>query len=299
LNRKTFTQYLPDKSNPNSLSNTTVYAIYSDRTGNIWLATDLGINKYDPVSGGFIHYLHNEADANSVIHNEILSFYEDTKQNLWIGTYGKGIDKFNPINNKFTHFADIEQLSTAVVYGILEDENGNLWLSTNNGIIKFREESGEINQFSIEDGLQSNEFNGTSFFKSTSGEMFFGGQYGFNSFFPKDVNVDSVQPKIILSDLLVQNKSVIPGEDSPISGHISEIKEIILNYRQNNFTLYFSALHFANPELNHYKYKLEGFDSDWIDVGIKDSFLIPVFLIKPIHSGLKHQTVTECGMKKD
>ncbi len=143
----------------------------------------------------------------------------------------------------------------------------HLWLSTNNGIIKFNPARGEINQFSIEDGLQSNEFNGTSYFKSHTGEMFFGGQYGFNSFFPNTVVKDSVSPKIILSDLQVGNSSVSPGENSPIGQHINEVKEIMLNHRQNNFTLYFSALHFANPLKNRYKYRLVGFDKDWIDAG--------------------------------
>ncbi len=269
IEAETFTQYLPDTANPASISNTTVYAIFGDSAGNIWLATDFGINKFDPSSGGFIHYVHHPGDDNSIIHNELLSFCEDSKGDLWIGTYGNGLDRFSPATGTFTHFSDVEQLKTAVIYGILEDDSGNLWLSTNNGIIKFNPVTREINQFSIEDGLQSNEFNGTSYFKSQSGEMFFGGQYGFNSFFPQEVVIDSSPPKIILSDLQVRNESVLPGEDSPIKTHINEVKEILLNYKQNNFTLYFSALHYANPSLNHYKYKLEGFDDDWIDVGNK------------------------------
>ncbi len=269
IETETFTQYLPDTANPASISNTTVYSIFGDASGNIWLATDYGINKFDPASGGFLHYVHNPGDENSIIYNEILSFCEDSKGDLWIGTYGNGLDRFSPVTGTFTHFSDIGQLKTAVIYGILEDDSGNLWLSTNNGIIKFNPVSREINQFSIEDGLQSNEFNGTSYFKSQSGEMFFGGQYGFNSFFPHDVVIDSSPPKIILSDLQVRNVSVLPGEDSPIKVHVNEVKDILLNYKQNNFTLYFSALHYANPSLNRYKYKLEGFDDDWIDVGNK------------------------------
>ncbi len=145
----------------------------------------------------------------------------------------------------------------------------NLWLSTNNGIIKFNPERQQINQFSIEDGLQSNEFNGTSYFKSNTGEMFFGGQYGFNCFFPNMVVKDSVAPKIIISAFEVSNRLVSPGRNSPINQHISEVKEIRLNYRQNNFTLYFSALHYANPGKNHYRYMLEGFDKEWIDAGTR------------------------------
>jgi ligand-binding sensor domain-containing protein len=266
---ETFTQYTPDPDDPNCLSNLTVYCIYGDRVGNIWLATDFGINRFDPSTGGFIHYTHNENDTSTVIYNEILSFYEDNQGNLWVGTYGKGLDKFDMKKQTFTHFTGIRQLSTAVIYGILQDDQENLWLSTNNGIIKFNPARGEINQFSIEDGLQSNEFNGTSYYKSLTGEMFFGGQYGFNSFFPNAVVKDSVSPRIILSDLQVGNSSISPGDHSPIGQHINEVKEIMLNHRQNNFTLYFSALHFANPMQNHYKYRLVGFDKDWIDAGTR------------------------------
>jgi streptogramin lyase len=262
-------QYVPDPSNPHSISNLTVYCIYGDRSGNIWLATDYGMNRFDPSTGGFIHYIHNDEDSSTIIHNEILSFLEDDKGNLWIGTYGKGLDEFNIEKKKFTHVKNIRQLSTAVIYGILQDNLQNLWLSTNNGIIKFIPEGQQINQFSIEDGLQSNEFNGTSYFKSNTGEMFFGGQYGFNCFFPNKVVKDSVAPRIIISALQVSNRLVSPGRNSPINQHISEVKEIRLNYRQNNFTLYFSALHYANPEKNHYRYMLEGFDQEWIDAGTR------------------------------
>ncbi len=266
---ETFKQYVPDSANPKSISNSTVYAIYGDSKGNVWLATDMGVNLYDPESDGFIHFIHKEKDDSSIIHNEILCFHEDARNNIWIGTYGKGLDKFDPVHRKFTHFSDIPELSTAVIYGILEDMQGNFWMSSNSGIIKFNPKSRELKEFNIEDGLQSNEFNGTSYFMNNTGEMFFGGQYGFNSFYPKEVKIDTIVPKIILSDLQVHNISIAPGEQSPIDRDISEAKEIILNYKQNNFTLYFSALHFANSSLNRYKYKLEGFDKDWIDIGNK------------------------------
>jgi len=266
LESELLTRYVPDPDNPKSLSNLTVYCIYGDRSGEIWLATDYGINKYDPSTDGFVHYVHDKADSTSVIHDEILSFLEDKKGNLWIGTYGKGLDRFDMTGRNFSH-PRIRQLSTGVIYGILQDDLENLWLSTNNGIIKYNPAKGEVNQFTIEDGLQSNEFNGTSYYKSYTGEMFFGGQYGFNSFFPNAVIKDSIPPRIIMSGLQVGNRSVVPGKHSPIDRHISEAKEIHLSYRQNNFTLYFSALHFANPDQNRYKFKLEGFDKDWIEAG--------------------------------
>jgi hypothetical protein len=198
----------------------------------------------------------------------LLTIYEDGKGIFWIGTYAKGLNSFNPETEEFNRFEEISELSTAVVYGILEDTRSNLWLSTNDGVFKFSpSEKRIIRHFTVEDGLQSNEFNGGAYFKSNSGEMFFGGQYGFNSFYPDKVSIDTIPPKIILTELKINNRVITPGKDSPIACHISEVSEIILNSRQNNFTLSFAALHYAYPEGNHYKYMLEGFDKDWIDGG--------------------------------
>ncbi|MBN2213227.1 MAG: GAF domain-containing protein [Bacteroidales bacterium] len=258
--------YNPD--NPNGLNNNTAYYIYGDSKGNIWIATDNGINRHLPESDGFSHYVSKDDDPNSLSSNELLTIYEDRNNIIWIGTYAKGINSFNPETEEFNRYEEITGLSTAVVYGILEDSKSYLWLSTNDGIIKFDPSEKSIaRHFTIEDGLQSNEFNGGAYFKSVSGEMFFGGQYGFNSFFPNEVSVDTIPPKIILTELKINNKVIAPGKDSPIDCHISEVSEIILNSRQNNFTLSFAALHFANPDGNHYRYMLEGFDKDWIDGG--------------------------------
>jgi ligand-binding sensor domain-containing protein len=259
--------YLPDSTDPGSLSNTTAYYIYGDVSGGIWIATDYGINQYNPETDGFVHYVHDENDSNSVIIDEILTIYEDRLGMLWIGTFSGGLDKFDRKTKKFTHFNNIKDLSNAVIYGIFEDNVSNLWLSTNNGIIQFNPQTRFLKQYTIDDGLQSNEFNGGAYYRSPEGEIFFGGYFGFNSFFPEKIKLDTVAPAVILTDLQIKNVSVKPGKKSPIAKHITEADEIILNHKQNNFTLFFAALHYANPAQNKYRYKLEGFDKDWIDAG--------------------------------
>ena len=268
LNTNEIKWYVANTDKPNSLNNNTAYYIYGDSHGTIWIATDNGINKYDPEMDGFSYYVSQPEDSNSLSSDELLTIYEDSKGTLWIGTYAKGINSFDPETETFNRFEEIAELSTAVVYGILEDNESNLWLSTNDGVFKFNPaEKRILRHFTVEDGLQSNEFNGGAYFASSTGEMFFGGQYGFNSFFPNKVSVDTTPPKIILTELKINNKIITPGEGSPIDRHISEVNDITLNSRQNNFTLSFAGLHFANPEGNHYRYMLEGFDKDWIDDG--------------------------------
>ncbi len=268
LNTYAIKKYIANPDKLNSLNNNTAYYIYGDRDDTIWVATDNGINRYNPETDGFSHYVSDRDDPHSLSSNELLTIYEDGKGIFWIGTYAKGINSFDPETKMFNRFEEISELSTAVVYGILEDDKSNLWLSTNDGVFKFNPaEKRILRHFTVEDGLQSNEFNGGAYFKSISGEMFFGGQYGFNSFFPNEVSVDTTPPKIILTELKINNKVITPGEGSPIPYHISEVSEIILNSRQNNFTLSFAALHFANPDGNQYRYILEGFDKEWIDGG--------------------------------
>jgi ligand-binding sensor domain-containing protein len=269
IETETIKRYLPDSTNPTSLSNTTAYYIFGDAAGVMWIATDYGINQYNPETDGFIHYVHDDNNPNSLVINEILTIYEDKAGMLWIGTFSGGLDSYDRKLKKFTHFSNVKELSNAVIYGIFEDENSTLWLSTNFGIIQFNPATKFVKQYTIEDGLQSNEFNGGAYFRNPKGEIFFGGYFGFNSFFPEKIRLDTIAPAIILTDLQVKNVSVRPGKKSPIKKHISEADEIILNYKQNNFTIYFAALHYANPSQNKYRYKLEGFDKTWIDSGTK------------------------------
>ena len=260
-------RYIPDPNDPASLNNNIAYYIYGDSKENIWVATDNGLNLYDRETDGFKHFVHQPGNPRSLSSNELLTVVEDRKGILWIGTYAHGINRLDTETGEVERFSDIENLRTAVIYGILKDNAGNLWLSTNNGILEFNHKKKTVRQFSIDDGLQSNEFNGGAYFESYTGEMFFGGQYGFNSFYPGKVKIDTVAPIIILTDLKVNNKPVKPGRNSPIKQHISEVKELVFDYSENNFMLTFAALHYGNTSQNKYQYKLEGFDKEWINAG--------------------------------
>ncbi|MBN2612357.1 MAG: GAF domain-containing protein [Bacteroidales bacterium] len=272
INTEEIIRYIPNPEDSNSLNNSTAYYIYGDRAGTIWVATDLGLNKYVPETDGFVHYISDPADSKTLSSNELLTIYEDIKGTLWIGTYSHGINSFDREKEEFNRYESINELSTDVVYGILEDEKNNLWLSTNDGIIRFNPAiNPPVTHFTIEDGLQSNEYNGGAYYKSGTGEIFFGGQYGFNSFFPDKVTIDTVPPKIILTGLKINNQVINPGEKSPLSVQITETKKLILKSSQNNLTFDFAALHYGNPAGNRYRYILEGFDKDWVDAGTSRS----------------------------
>ncbi len=141
------------------------------------------------------------------------------------------------------------------MYGILEDNSRNLWLSTDDGIFKFDIEIEKFTQFGLEDGLQSLEFSGGAYFKNKSGKMYFGGINGLNYFYPDSIPVNNYVPPVVISSIKLFNDNLK-----------GELDEIILSYDQNFISFEFSALDYTNPRRNKYSYKLEGLQQNWQNV---------------------------------
>ena len=157
----------------------------------------------------------------------------------------------------------------------MEDDHGNLWVSTNGGISKiiFSHPDSvtvkEIINFDVSDGLQDNQFQWRSYYKSpTTGEMFFGGPDGFNVFHPDSIRTNPLAPPVYITDFLLFNKAVPVGaEGSPLEKNILLTDQVVLDPEQSVFTLGFVTLNYIHPEKNQFAYLLEGFDKDWNYVG--------------------------------
>jgi len=268
FDRKTehFHTYRNIPEDPTSLSDNQVRCIYEDRDGVLWIGTgNGGLNKFDQETEQFTHYRRNLNEPQSLSSDFILCIYQDLSGHFWIGTYGGGLNKFDPRKGICTrHYREKDGLPNDVVYGILPDEQGCLWLSTNKGLSKFDPRSETFKNYTYRDGLQSNEFNGGAYYKSKSGEMFFGGVNGFNAFYPHEVKDNENIPPIVITDFQIFNKPVAIGCDSPLKKHITETEEIKLPYKDNVFSFKFVALDYTIPEKNQYKYMMEGFDKEWI-----------------------------------
>jgi signal transduction histidine kinase/ligand-binding sensor domain-containing protein len=269
--------WVNNPDDPNSLSFDGVWCIYEDRQGNLWIGTyGGGLNLFNRENGTFQHWQHDVNDTNSLSHNIVYTIYQPRNGpagTLWIGT-GGGLNKMEMIPNqgssefeisevKFTYYLQKDGLPNNVVYGILEDQHGNLWLSTNGGLSRFNPKTETFKNYDIHDGLQSNEFNSGAYFKSTSGLMFFGGVNGLNAFYPDSLKDNSYKPAIVLTDFRIFNQPVPVGGDSPLQVPITETQEITLSYKQNIFSFEFSALDFTAPQKNRYAYKMEGFEDPW------------------------------------
>ena len=250
------TVYQNNQTDPQSLADNRVYKLFKDSKENFWVGTyGGGLNKFDPSSGTFKYYQHNTDDPNSISDDKVLSLLEDSDGTIWVGTSGGALNKFNPVTGKFTSLSTNQGLTSSVVYGILEDNSRNLWLSTDDGIFKFDIEIEKFTQYGLEDGLQSLEFSGGAYFKNKSGKMYFGGINGLNYFYPDSIPVNNYVPPVVISSIKLFNDNLK-----------GELDEIILSYDQNFISFEFSALDYTNPRRNKYSYKLEELQQNWQNV---------------------------------
>ncbi len=150
----------------------------------------------------------------------------------------------------------------------MEDDRGNLWISTNNGVARFDSQRRIFSTYSTAEGLPGPNLAGWgTCFNSPSGEMFFGGFSGATSFSPDQLVDNSYVPPIVLTDFRLSGNPVKIGSRSPLHRSISYVRDLILSHQQNIFSLTFAALSYAGSETNRYRYKLESLERDWNEVG--------------------------------
>jgi len=253
-------KYSPDKKS--RVFGENIVSLHEDINGDIWIGTDDGgLNRYQISAKRFLHYFRNDERM-----PDLRVLFTDSKGRLWVGH--RGLYLFDRKQNSFVLFSNKAGLSTEFIKSILEDQRGNLWISTSNGLTRINPETGEYKKYSISDGLQGQEFEANAALLSSEGKMYFGGINGFNTFLPEAIKTNSYLPHVSLVDFQIYNKKVVPGEEnSPLKEDISLTKEIRLSYKQSTFSLSFAALDFTSLKNNKYAYKLEGLDKDWNYVG--------------------------------
>lgn len=289
-------QYFHEIDVPGSLSDNRVWDICLDQNQQIWIATSKGIDRFHESTGTFIHYpqlngneqivwLDPDSEGNLWMgsNDEIIiynpeqnnikryfehsrGFYEDSRGRTWITTNDRGIALYSISSGALKYYSEENGLANKQALCILEDSDKNLWVSTSNGLSKFNPTTETFQNFSSKDGLGNNQFCYGAACKTSSGELLFGTVSGFNMFNPNEIiSVDTDIP-LVFTDLKIFNKSVPigSGKNDILQKSISVTDHLVLNYRQNVFTLEFAALNYVNSENNQYAYKLEGFNRDWI-----------------------------------
>ncbi|MGV3509043.1 MAG: ligand-binding sensor domain-containing protein, partial [Sphingobacteriaceae bacterium] len=245
-----------------------VYDIYEDETKTIWFATyDIGLVSMNKRSKKWTQYQVN-GTRNSLSSNKIICMLDDHAGNLWLGTDGGGLNRFNLQDKTFEVFAESSGMDGNVVYGILQDDNRTLWISTNNGLYNFIPGKKVFKQYTNWDNLQSRQFNYNAYYKSSTGKLYFGGIKGFNAFYPDSIRNTNISNKIAFTNFQLFNKDVkLNDEESPLKKPINYTDHIVLSHDQSVISIEYAALSFTTPNKTTYAYKMEGFDKEWNYVG--------------------------------
>lgn len=240
-----------------SLSSDNITTLYIDGDEDIWVGTrDGGLDKYDSQSKSFYHY-GTGGNGKAVIKGKIVyCIYKDSEDILWVGT-DFGINKIN-LKESITNLITKEDgLLSNSVYGIIEDYEGNIWLSTNYGLAKLDKHGGVLQNFTESAGLQGNEFRPESYFMTKSGELYFGGNNGYNHFYAENIIKNLNIPTVEITNFKVFSES------RKLTLNKSNSKHIELSFKDNFFTIEFAALDFSSPMNNQLAYSLDGVDKEW------------------------------------
>ena len=234
--------------------------------GSIWMGTyTQGLQRLDVRTGEIVAYRSGPKVRGSLSNNRVNALFVDRAGTLWVGTQD-GLNRFDRNTGEFTTFGERDGLPNNAVEGILEDAAGNLWLSTGNGLSRFDPRARTFKNYYSEDGLAGGEFSEAMYYKSASGEMFFGGVDGVTAFYPEKVVDSPFVPPVVLTDFRLFNDPVRVGGRSPLKTSISYSDSLTLSHEQSIFSFEFAALSYVAPPRNQYRWMLEPLHHSWNQV---------------------------------
>ncbi len=262
-----FQVFRHDPENPQSLSNDRVIAIYQDRAGMLWIGTeDGGLNRYDPETGGFLHFMSDKVNGGGISSNKILHINEGQDGSLWISTLDGGLNRWllrdrRANRPEFQSYQRAQGLRSNAVYAALEDAQGHIWFSSNRGVTRLNPFTGDIRHYDRFNGLREDEFNSGAYLKGRNGRLYFGGTGYLLAFDPSQIMANAHPPEVVLY-MLAGGRQVA----SSSSRHAAQgERRVDVGYRDNRLVFRFAGLDYASPHMNRYKYRLEGFDEQWIE----------------------------------
>ncbi len=235
--------------------------------GALWLATyGGGLSRLDMNTQSFTHLRMDKNDNTSVSSDTAWILFQDQNENLWVGTQAAGVnllprDRLMSEDYRFKHLDTKDGMKSRTVYGITEDSHGNLWFSSNKGISRYSSDTGNFKHFDLTHGLIDLEYNHAAIFKDLSNSLYFGAGKGFASVNPDKLYQNLQAPKVRLTNVFKLNEPMVFGQP------LAEIDALELDYQDQIVSFEYVGLNYANPESTRYRYRLLGFDQQWIDAG--------------------------------
>lgn len=252
-------------------SNNKVRHMFEDLKGRIWIATTNGLLITDPKSDNLDHlkfeiYRKIANDAASIGSNDVLFTYKDSRDDIWVSSAGGGlsrvIEKEKTI--KFKTFTTRDGLPSDFILSMIEDNDENLWLTTENGISKFNLNTYNFRNFDNYDGLNKISFSESSSIKLPNNKLLFGCLKGYLVFNPEQVKNEKIKSILSFTKLEVNNQEVsLDKENAPLKSNINYSNKLILNYKQNTIGVTYQVLDYRSNKKQAYAYRLKGLDKDW------------------------------------
>jgi signal transduction histidine kinase/ligand-binding sensor domain-containing protein len=268
-----FKQYTYDAAMPGSLSGRSMSHVYQTSDGELFVSLYSKFDIYNYQSDQFLLYQPNEEGAEDQQFVGIIqSVFEDSRKNLWI-TSTSGLRLLSKDRKTYKSYSTNDGLPDNTIQGILEDNRGDLWISTNKGISRFINgiylpERPVFQNFTLYDGLPTNDFKRNAAYKNKQGVCYFGTSQGYVWFHPDSILLNTITPDVVFTQFMLLETS--PNENSKfkeISRNVNMINHLELRFPNTDFTISFAALNYLNPVKNQYKYKLDGYDTEWIEAG--------------------------------
>jgi PAS domain S-box-containing protein len=248
-----------------------IYNILESSDGNLWLATREGIIVLDLQTLEWTRM--RSSDRTGLLSDYFLCLHETADSTIWAGSYGGGLSRYHRETSTFTTYSEADGLPDNTINSILEDNSGQIWISSNRGLSLFDPHSEMFRSFTRSDGLASLEFNAGVSHQDYDGTMFFGGHSGLAYFHPDSIDIETKPPQVVLTDLLILNERVNVNQE--VEGHIPlpkaiiSLEEITLTHRHRVLSFGYTVLNMISPEKCEYSYKMHGFDDRWNDVGTR------------------------------
>ncbi|MFA9370838.1 MAG: two-component regulator propeller domain-containing protein [Labilibaculum antarcticum] len=253
------------------LDNIEIYNAVSNTGGILWLATEKGVIRYDPIKNEAITYVHNEEEAKGLSINDVRDICIDNKGKIWVATT-VGLNYYDPVLNDFVSFYSPVELHDNWITDIKAGSKGELWLNFNNNRVgRFDPVSEELNVYHVGSGNRLDVFSNRGFLLFNDSLVYLTGKDGIIYFSTKELHDNLISDPPFITEVKVQNKEILPGDT--INGQvvlkedINYSKRMELDYDNRNFSLSFSSPSYVNVRFNKFQYMLEGFDKEWINVG--------------------------------
>ena len=262
---KTFTRVSID----NPVLKSGIMFIFRDSKHRLWIGGRNGVDVFKDDDGKLSCCKLFVSGDQPFWRKHVNCVYEAHDGIFWIATHS-GLYRFDESTRETKCYTTMQGLPDNTVDGILEDEYGKLWISTDKGLGSLQSKSGTFRNYMEVDGLQSNQFTEGAFCRAKDGEMYFGGVNGITVFHPARLVDNPYTPQVVITQLNLFNKPVHPGDATGIlEKDISTTKRITLTAKQKMFSLQFVVSNYIAGTHNTFAYRLKGYDDEWYDTQMR------------------------------